>query len=215
MDNTLFDLVGAQVSACHAVMRRLGITGDHDLYPYFLRPIHGYESPENILDFLHDCGISERERFDTAREIYEREKIAAIVPYHGIDRMLEYIRQQDLPMGIVTDAHSRDAVRRLEKTGLLPYFSCMVTHDLVQAKKPAHAPFLSALEMLGSPAERVLLVGDSPRRDIEPARTLGFRTVYARYGDRFSDNRSPVPADYIIDSPAELSAILSGYAGRG
>ena len=62
--------------------------------------------------------------------------------------------------------------------------------------------------MLKSLAGEVLLVGDSPRRDIEPGNMLGFRTVYARYGDRFSDDRSLVQADYIIDSMAELPNIL-------
>jgi hypothetical protein len=34
--------------------------------------------------------------------------------------------------------------------------------------------------------------------------------VYARYGDRFSDDRSDIPADYVIDAIADLPEILSG-----
>jgi putative hydrolase of the HAD superfamily len=211
MDNTLFDLVGAQMAACAAVTQSLGIPGNDLLYPYFLRPVHGYESHENILDFLHDRGIPGGESYDAARRIYEQEKIRAIIPYPGVVDVLDQIQSQGLPMGIITDAHSRDAVKRLEKAGLLSYFCCMVTYDLVRVKKPAHEPFTTALEMLKSPAGAVLLVGDSPRRDIEPAKTLGFRTVYARYGDRFSDDRSLVLADYVIDSPAEIPGILSGF----
>jgi putative hydrolase of the HAD superfamily len=215
MDNTLFDLVGAQMAACMAVTHSLGIPGNDPLYPYFLRPVHGYESHENILDFLHDQGIPGRDSYDTARQIYEQEKIRAIIPYPGVAEVLNQIRNQDIPMGIITDAHSRDAVKRLEKAGLLSFFCCMVTYDLVRVKKPAHEPFITALEMLQSTADRVLLVGDSPRRDIEPAKTLGFRTVWARYGDRFSDDRSSVRADYIIDSPMEIPGILSGYSKDG
>jgi putative hydrolase of the HAD superfamily len=211
MDNTLFDLVGAQMAACEAVARSLGITEGNPLYPYFLRPVHGYESHENILDFFHDRGIPE-DSYDTSRRIYEQEKLRAITPYPGVVDALSLIRDRDIPMGIITDAHSRDAVRRLEKAMLLPFFSCMVTFDLVQVKKPAHEPFMVALDMLRSTADEVLLVGDSPRRDIEPAKNLGFRTVYARYGDRFSDDRSSVQADYIIDSLAELPGILSGFS---
>jgi putative hydrolase of the HAD superfamily len=64
--------------------------------------------------------------------------------------------------------------------------------------------------MLRTTTDEVLLVGDSPRRDIEPAKKLGFRTVYARYGDRFSDDRSSVQADYTLNTMAELPEILSG-----
>ena len=164
---------------------------------------------------MHDRGIPGGESYDTARRIYEQEKIRAITPYPGVVDTLNQIQDQGLPMGIITDAHSRDAVRRLEKAGLLSFFCCMVTYDLVRVKKPAHEPFITALEMLQSTADEVLLVGDSPRRDIEPAKTLGFRTVYARYGDRFSDDRSSVLADYIIDSMAEIPGDTVRFSGIG
>jgi putative hydrolase of the HAD superfamily len=209
MDNTLFDLVGAQMTACAAVSRSLGVNEEDQLFPYFLRPVHGFESHENILDFMRDRGLLKTGSYDTARRVYEQEKICAIRPYPGVPETLTLIRNQGLPMGIITDAHSRDAVRRLEKAGLLPFFCCMVTYDLVQVKKPAYQPFFIALDMLKSAADEVVLVGDSPRRDIEPGKSLGMRTVYARYGDRFSSDRPPVPADYIIDAMTELPEILS------
>jgi putative hydrolase of the HAD superfamily len=212
MDNTLFDLVGAQMAACQAVTQSLGIPVENLLFPYFLRPVHGFESHKNILDFMQDYSVPVPRSFDRARRIYDQEKIRHITPYPGVLDSLSLIRDQGLPMGIVTDAHSRDAVLRLEKTGLLPFFCCMVTFDLVGVKKPAPEPFVTALDMLRFLADEVLLVGDSPRRDIEPGRTLGIRTVYARYGDRFSDNRSSVPADFTIDSMAELPGILSGLS---
>ena len=209
MDNTLFDLVGAQIASCHKVAQHLGQDDGDNLFSYFLKPVHGFESHENILDFMQDHGIPIPGSYDTARRIYEQEKLRAIIPYPGVVDTLNLIRDRGLPMAIITDAHSRDAVRRLEKAGLLLFFTCMVTYDLVRVKKPAHEPFIIALDMLKSMADEVLLVGDSPRRDIEPGKTLGIRTVYARYGDRFSDDRSPVQADYTIDTMAELPEILS------
>lgn len=215
MDNTLFDLVGAQMAACHEVTRSLGFTEENLLYPYFLRPVHGYESHENILDFIRDRNIPEPGSYENARRIYEQEKIRNIIPYPGVVDTLNHFLDRDLPMAIITDAHSRDAVRRLEKTGLLSFFSCLVTYDLVGVKKPAPEPFLTALDMLQSTADEVLLVGDSPRRDIEPGKTLGFRTAYARYGDRFSDDRSSVQADFTLASIAELPEIVSFLSRSG
>lgn len=209
MDNTLFDFVAAQVAACRAVTRSLGIPEEHSLYPYFLNSVHGYESHENILDFIRDRGISRPGSYEAACRVYEQEKIRSITPYPGAIETLALIRDRGLSLGIITDAYSRDAIRRLEKAGVLPFFSGMVSYDMVLMKKPAPEPFMAALEMLKSPAEEVLLVGDSPRRDIEPGRSLGIRTVYARYGDRFSDDRMQVQADFAIDSLAELPAILS------
>jgi len=209
MDNTLFDFVGAQMAACRAVTRSLGMGEEDGLFPYFLRPVHGFESHEHILDFIQDRGIPVAGSYDRARLVYEQEKIRAIAPYPGVAGTLAFIRKQGLPMCIITDAHSRDAVLRLEKAGLLPYFTCMVTYDMVRVKKPAPEPFITALGMLGSAPDDALLVGDSPRRDIGPGRSLGIRTVYARYGDRFYNDRSPVQADYVIDTIEELPAIIS------
>jgi len=214
MDNTLFDLVGAQMKACDAVMHELGMSGRSGLYPYFLRPVHGYEAHENILDFLQDCGIHGEGLYEHARRVYDKEKLRSITPYPGAAETLALLRGYGLPLGIITDAHTRDAVRRLEKTGLLPFFSCMVTYDLVRVKKPASAPFIAALGMLQSSAEEVMLVGDSPRRDIEPAKNLGFWTVYARYGDRFSAERSCVHADFVLDAITGLPDILSTLGCR-
>ncbi|MDD1684269.1 MAG: HAD family hydrolase [Methanoregula sp.] len=213
MDNTLFDFIAVQIAACEAVTRSLGIPDENSLYPYFLNSVHGYESHENILDFIRDRGISGQGSFEAARRIYEQEKIRFITPYPGVVDTLALIRDRGLPMGVITDAHSRDAILRLQKAGLLPFFSGMVSYDMVRVKKPAPVPFITALDMLKSTADEVLLVGDSPRRDIEPGRSLGIRTVYARYGDRFSDDRSQVLADYTIDSFAELPAILSSLSG--
>ena len=214
MDNTLFDLVGAQIEACHTVSRSLGWEDGDDLYKYFLRPVHGYESHENILDYINDHRIPPEGTYDTARRIYESEKLCHLSIYPGVKDTLKQLQDLGLPLCIVTDAHSRDAINRMEKTGLLSYFSGLVSYDMVQVKKPAPEPFLLALDMLKTGRDETLLVGDSPRRDIEPCRNLGIRTAYARYGDRFTDDRSTVITDFTIDSITEVPGILCRFSEK-
>ena len=208
MDNTLFDLVGAQIASCHDVARYLGRDDGLDLFDYFLRPDHGFEAHENILDYLNDRNISPDGKFRQVCHIYETSKLGNIYPYFGVDKTLKHLVAAGYRLGVVTDAHSRDAVRRLEKAKLLHYFVGIVSYDMTGKKKPAHDPFLFALDMLKTEPSSTVLVGDSPRRDIEPCHELGIRSVYARYGDRFADDRSEVPADFIIDNMDELLTIL-------
>jgi putative hydrolase of the HAD superfamily len=212
MDNTLFDLFGAQISSCHAVAKYLGNDDGDALFEYFLRPARGFESHENILDYMDDRLLYDNEMYKEACRIYENKKLCHITPYPGVRETLEILRGFGYPMGIVTDAHSKDATLRLEKTGLLPFFCGMVTYEMVGIKKPAPDPFLFALEMMQAKTHEVLFVGDSPRRDIEPCRILGICAVYARYGDRFSDDRSEYRADFIIDGMDELPGILAGLS---
>jgi len=214
MDNTLFDLVGAQIASCHAVAKFLGYDDGDALFDYFLRPVRGFESHENILDYMIERSQCPDGIFREACRVFEAEKLRNITAYSGVMETLEKLRKCGYPMGIVTDAHSKDATLRLEKSGLLPFFCAMVTSDMAGVKKPAPEPFLLALDMMKAETHEVLLVGDSPRRDIEPCRLLGIRSVYARYGDRFSHDRSGSGADFTIDAMDELPGILAGLSIR-
>jgi putative hydrolase of the HAD superfamily len=209
MDNTLFDLFEAQVAACQAVVQLVGNDDGNELFSYFLSPAHGYESHENIRQYMNERGIFVDELFIKACRLYETEKLRHIVPYEGVAETLQLLQSLGYNMGIVTDAHSRDATMRLLKTGLLEFFCFMVSYDMIKVKKPDPAPFQFALEMMKANPSETILVGDSLRRDIEPCRNLGIRTVYARYGDRFSRDRTTVAADYCIDSLRDLPEILS------
>jgi len=208
MDNTLFDLVAAQEAACSAVTEYLDCGTGNDLFCYFLRPDRGFESHENILDYLNYHNLSPDGLYTEACAIYEKVKLGNIEPYPGVYDVFRELKMLGYPLGLVTDAENRDARLRLGKINLLTSFDSMVTFDRAKEKKPSKRPFLIALDELHvSPAE-TLLVGDSPRRDIEPCRDLGITTVYARYGDRFSDNRKDVGADFVIDSISGLWQVL-------
>lgn len=208
MDNTLFDLEGAQAASCCEVARFFGNDDGAALYDYFLRPVRGFESHENILDYIRDRNLPDGETFRMACRIFEERKLQHIAVYDHVAETLSELRERGYPMAIVTDAHSRDATKRLEKTGLLPFFCGMVTHDMIGEKKPSREPFLAALDMMKSGAHEVLFIGDSPQRDIEPCRSLGIRTVYAQYGDTNFSPGDVVNADFTIDSMKELFDIL-------
>ncbi len=209
MDNTLFDLVGAQIASCNEVVRFLGQDDGDELFSYFLKPVHGFESHENIRQYMEERNLLADGTFEKACRIYETEKLRHISPYPGVPETLRYLNGRGYPMCIVTDAHSRDATLRLEKIGLLPFFSGMVAYDMVRVKKPAPDPFLTALAMMQAGPDDALLIGDSVRRDIEPCTRLGIRTVYARYGDRFADSRRDNGADFVIDTITDLQDILA------
>jgi len=210
MDNTLFDLVGAQIAACGSVVRHLGHTDGDDLFLYFLTGSHGFESTENIRQYMEERRIPTNGMFEQACRIYANEKLRHITPYPGVEKTLAAVRRKGYAMAVVTDAEHPDAVLRLDRCGLTPFFDCMVTYDRVGVKKPAPDPFLAALDAVGARPDEALFIGDSPRRDIEPCNKLGIRTVYARYGDRFSKTREVVGADFVIDRMDELLRIIEG-----
>lgn len=208
MDNTLFDLVAAQVAACGEVVNHLGYDDGNELFRYFLSGVYGFESTENIQQYMADRNIPADGLFDEVCRIYADEKLRHIVPYPGVEQTIKTVRELGLPMVIVTDAEAPDACERLTKCGLRSYFDRTISFDLVKVKKPAPGPFLAALDATGTRPENALFIGDSLRRDIAPCRKLGIRTVYARYGDRFANARQEIEADYVIDRMPDLLPII-------
>jgi len=71
-----------------------------------------------------------------------------------------------------------------------------------------------ALEQLGVSADRALVIGDWKERDILGGRNAGLHTVYARYGDLYSQyadkvaGQGPEP-DYVVDDLMQLLDVLA------
>ncbi|MDH7509555.1 MAG: HAD family hydrolase [Methanolinea sp.] len=214
MDNTLFDLVGAKYAACMAIAREAGCGNAEDIFSYFLRGERGFEDPLNIRDFLEDHGMPDSGLIARCTRMYQEVKLARIHPYPEVQNTLRALREQGYPLALVTDAHRPEAVSRLEKTDLIGLFDHIVTHEATWQKKPSPVPFQYALKLLGVPPREVIAVGDSPRRDIAPCRQMGMITVYARYGDRFSQRGDRGGAHFAIDSLGQILTIINGVGIR-
>lgn len=81
----------------------------------------------------------------------------------------------------------------------------MVTEDNVQEVKPHPEPFQKAVELSGYFANECLYVGDSPTKDIQPAKGVGMMTVLTKANPEPLDMKF---ADATIKSVKELEAIL-------
>jgi len=209
MDNTLFDFVEVKLIACAAVIAYLKVPVEPVvLLKYFLRPIHGFESHENIRDFLHDNDRYSETAFVRCCSIYDEEKIAAISPYPHVAETLLVLRDRGLKLAVVTDAHNRNALKRLRKAGLEEYFDAIITMDMSGKAKPSPEPFLLCMSKLGVTASETMLVGDSIRRDIEPAKALGMLAVHAAYGDRNFHEGERDRADHVIYGIPEVVGIV-------
>ncbi len=208
MDNTLFDLIGAKMAACDTASEYLGRDDGQDLFGYFLRPDWGFEDWRNIRDYLLDRDLFTIPRYYEVCSLYEQEKLNNIRAYPGVTEVVLEIRGKGVPLGLVTDADMYHARRRLEKAGLSGVFDQIVTYEMTGKKKPDTAPFRLALMKLGSESSVTAMIGDSPHRDLAPAREVGMQTFYARYGDRLANTRGEVPAEYILNTILDLPGLL-------
>jgi len=210
LDNTLVDFVEAKIKACKAVVERLGCGDADELLQYFLRWKHGFESHENIADYLKDKRIYSEELYRECCEIYDRVKLESITLYPGIKEVLENLRQRGVKLAVVTDAENGHAISRLKKAGLEKYFDVVISADMTGKRKPEPDSLLLALKKLGVKAEEAAIVGDSLRRDVEAGKRLGMFTVYAAYGDRnfFESRKGKEKADFVAKRPEDILSKL-------
>ena len=187
LDNTLVDFISAKKKACASVIEELGCGNPDELFSYFLRKRYGFEDYGNIFDYLSDIGIQGSATYLESCTIYENEKLLNIHPYKGIEEMLSGLRSKGMRLGVVTDADSDHAEKRLKKADLFQYFDIIMTPDISGSRKPNPDSFLMALDSIRADPVHTIHVGDSIRRDIEPANRLGICTIHAAYGDWHPD----------------------------
>ncbi len=206
LDNTLCDFVEAKIRSCRAVTDHLG--REDDLLSYFFRGKYGIEDTNNIRDYLEERDIYDDKTLEECSRIYREVKLECVDTYDDIEDIMRAISENGMILGVVTDAHMGDAVKRLNQLKLGGYIDILITYDMIGEKKVNGQPFEYALELLELPAHRVAVVGDSLERDIKPAKDLGFYTIYAEYGDRNRPCGTKPAYDSIIHEPAELMDVL-------
>ncbi len=125
--------------------------------------------------------------------------------FPGMGDLLEWLQNQGLPWGIVTNKPARFTEPLLEALGLADRASAVISGDSVNEKKPHPAPLLAACQAMDADPHACVYVGDA-RRDIEAGRRAGMRTAVALFGYLDADERPESwGADHLASTPQELA----------
>lgn len=213
LDNTLVDFMRMKRQSVGAAIRGM-IDAGLDL---------DYEGAHSRIMAIYDReGIEYQEVFDTfltehygkinhkvlaAGVIgYRRARDAALVLYPHVTSTLTRLVKQGTKLALITDAPPKQAWLRLCALNLHHLFDVVVTPDETGAHKPSPKPFRFALQKLDLEPEEAIMIGDWPERDMAGGKSVGIRTVLARYGDRPFDG--PSGADWEIDDISQLLKIV-------
>lgn len=142
---------------------------------------------------------------------YRRARESALVLYPHVQMTLLELTKRGIRLGVVSDAPRAQVWLRLCSLSLQHVFDAVVTFEDTGERKPSPAPFRAVLRKLGAEPAESLMVGDWAERDVVGGRSLGMKTVFARYGDTFNTVESG--ADYDIDDVFELVAIVDRLNG--
>lgn len=149
---------------------------------------------------------------ERCRHAFRQARDEHLTLYPGVAETLRELDQGGLTIVATTNAPLYHAVRRLQRLDIAQYFDAIagrrsfevpddpcVTRDVVHRRqmaesggrfwsfdikdlKPSARMYDAALRSTGIAAANALAVGDHPVNDLAPARHLGIRGAWARYG---------------------------------
>jgi len=162
-------------------------------------------SQGRIIDAATQAAMSER--FFHYYGLLEESNEYSAQPYAGAAESLRALHGAGLRTAVVTNKQHRFAEALLNRLGLADWVDVVVGGDTCARRKPDPQPLLFACESLHVPPSESLMVGDSVN-DVLAARAAGIPIVCVPYG--YNEGRDPrtLECDLLIDSLAELPALL-------
>ena len=103
----------------------------------------------------------------------------------------------------------------LKEFGLAGYFKSIVESSIVGIRKPDPALFALGVDALQLPAEEIVVIGDSYRKDIYPSSTLGCKTIWLKNicweEEPIADGHAPTA---IIGSIEQVTDVISALQSK-
>ena len=133
--------------------------------------------------------------------------------YPGVSEGLAYLKAEGYKLGCVTNKAEQFTVPLLTDLGIADNFEIIISGDTLTVKKPDPGPLLHAAKFFGVKPENALMIGDSIS-DVKASRAAGFQILCMSYGYNHGVDIREASPDVVIDSMAELPAVL-GAAQQG
>ncbi|TKT69377.1 phosphoglycolate phosphatase [Aquamicrobium sp. LC103] len=132
-------------------------------------------------------------------------------PMPGAREALAHLRANGIATAVATNKPEKAANEVLSHFGLAGMLATVVAGEAVARKKPAPDALLLALERLGVPPSKALMVGDS-KADVGAARAAGMPVVIVR-GGYTQTPPEELGADLVCASLLDLPAALEALHG--
>ncbi|MCY7409971.1 MAG: YjjG family noncanonical pyrimidine nucleotidase [Chitinophagales bacterium] len=117
--------------------------------------------------------------------------------------ILEYLKPK-YSIHIITNGFEEVQLRKIEISGMAPYFTHIITSERACSAKPNREIFLYAFDVTGATVRNSIFIGDSIDADIKGAQQMGMDHVL--FNPESLPHQQPVMME--IESLIELKSIL-------
>lgn len=208
LDGTLLDTLGDLAAAGNYALSAMGFSA---------HPVHSYRKMVgNGVDKLIFRMLPENQRGESTLKIarglfdsyYSQHMLDTTAPYPGIMGMLSTLSAAGLRMGVVSnkdDIYVKDIVERYFPN--IFFTSIGLREGFLPKPHPASTIFLA--DIMEAERQRTLYVGDSDV-DMLTAKNAGLTACGVSWGFRDVDELQNAGADFVVDSPAQLTDLILG-----
>jgi putative hydrolase of the HAD superfamily len=160
--------------------------------------------PEGIREHLEGLGEDRHRLADRIAASFAEESADGLARSRGLLKELSH----DFKLGVVSNFYGNLQVVLVE-AGIRELIQVAIDSKHMRVFKPDQRIFVAALRALDLPHNQVAMVGDSLRKDCEPARNLGMRSIWLRgahpgTGEHPQAQEAAALADHSIDALEEL-----------
>jgi len=210
VDGTLVDSVPDLAYCVDAMMRELGMAerGEQRVRHWVGNGVERLvkRSLINQLDGEPDQALFTR-ALSVFEALYRENTSKRSCLYQGVKEALDFLTTTGVRIGCVTNKASQFTLPLLQDLGVRDYFEVVICGDMVERKKPDPMPLLQAAEQLETDPQASMMLGDS-MSDVKAARAAGFQIVCMSYGYNHGEDIRDYNPDAVIDSMAEIEAII-------
>jgi len=127
--------------------------------------------------------------------------------YPGVPETLRAIKEKGLKTGLATMKVRKATLKICDTLGITQYFDTVVTPEDVAKPKPDPESIIKILDIVGSTADKAILIGDT-KTDILTAQNSGLDCAVVPYGyGNFEEMLSAGPT-YVLHEIRDLLGIL-------
>lgn len=145
------------------------------------------------------------------QQAYERTSVE-IRAFAGVPEALQTLREAGIATAVVTSKARRRFTLDARRAALEELIDVSVCAEDADAPKPDPMPVLRALEMLGVPADRAVMAGDT-FVDVQAGLQAGTRVIGVAWGASTEEQLRAAGAAAVVNQPGELvSLVLEGHA---
>ena len=172
--------------------------------------VEGTRSGDNITReiwrrTLAELGLDDPDIVQTAFDVFTREVIGGYQLHDDAVTALDALAH--LPLAVITNGASAVQRRKLVATGIEVRFRAVLVSGELGAPKPDRRIFLRASELLSTPTDEMLHVGDLLESDVDGALNAGLTAVWLNRHGKTRAHGDPTP-HHEIASLSELPGLL-------